>query len=466
MTAREIAWNILAAVNEHGELSHLAMAESLAGSGLSEKDRAFATRLVHGTLERMQTIDVILQRQSGRPVTKIKPAIRNLLRMSVYQLLYLERVPASAVCNEAVTLAKKRGMAGLAGFVNGVLRGIAREIEACGGQNGYPERAAEGLSEDARLCFLYSMPEWIVKLWRRDFPKADPETMMKAFLAPGYVNVRLNKSRASMAELTEALTREGAEPMPGVLANCLRLAGNGNPADSAAYRNGWFSIQDTGAVLAGNLLPLRPGMTVLDLCAAPGGKTVHAADELAALAAESGADTKYRVESRDAGEGKIASILEQADRVGLAGVTATAADATKYDPAWEAKADIVIADVPCSGLGVIGRKPDIKTKTTAEDVESLAGLQRQIVAQAVRYVRPGGYLSYSTCTVARAENEAVAEYIASLGMTPVPLAGKLPDEIREASERMGGTDGLGIQLFPEPERWEGFYIAGFRKPGA
>ena len=263
-----------------------------------------------------------------------------------------------------------------------------------------------------------------------------------------------------MEELVAELSREGAKTEPGVLDNCLRLTGSGNPAALASYRDGLFSVQDTSAVLAGNLLPLAPGMNVLDLCAAPGGKTVHAADELAALSG----DGAFAVESRDVSESKLSMIREQLERVRLDHVHCAASDASVYDPSLEAWADVVIADVPCSGLGVIGRKADIKYKTKPEDIAALAAIQRAIVRQAVRYVKPGGYLSYSTCTIARAENEDLAAFIESLGMTPVDLSEKLPAEIRESCERQGGLDGIGVQIFPESEKWDGFYIAGFRKP--
>ena len=466
MNARELTWNLLTEVNERGALSHEAFAEAMERYAPSGADRALVTRLFNGALERQETIDRVIERQTGRPVGKVKTKIRNLLRMSVYQMLFLQRVPAAAACNEAVSLAKKHGLAGLAGFVNGTLRGLDREISASGGQEGYLKVAAAAMGETERLCFLYSMPEWIVTRLREDFPKADIETILRAFLAESGVTVRLNRSRGDMETLRRALAEEGIKPGESVLDNCLRLRGAGNPAELAAYRDGLFSIQDVSAVLAGNLLPLVPGMRVLDLCAAPGGKTVHAADELAALAKEAGrpAEGAFEVESRDVGEGKLPLIREQLDRVKLPNVHCAAADASVYDPKLEAWADIVIADVPCSGLGVIGRKPDIRYKTKSEDIEALAGIQREIVRQAVRYVKPGGLLAYSTCTTARAENEDIASFIVSLGMTPVKLAEKLPADMREACERQGGLEGIGLQIFPEPERWDGFYIAEFRRP--
>ncbi len=460
MNARELVWDMLAEVNERCALSHEVHASAMAEHDPQGAERALVTQLFNGTLERQLTIDTVLARQTGREIGKIKPKIRNLLRMSVYQMLFLQRVPAAVACNEAVSLAKKRGLAGLSGFVNGTLRGLDRAITAQGGQQEYLKAAAQGMEETERLEFLYSAPKWMIELWRKDFPKTDIEAILKASLTENGINIRVNRSRCAMEELVAELSREGAKTEPGVLDNCLRLTGSGNPAALASYRDGLFSVQDTSAVLAGNLLPLAPGMNVLDLCAAPGGKTVHAADELAALSG----DGAFDVESRDVSESKLPMIREQLERVRLDHVHCAASDASVYDPSLEAWADVVIADVPCSGLGVIGRKADIKYKTKPEDIAALAAIQRAIVRQAVRYVKPGGYLSYSTCTIARAENEDLAAFIESLGMTPVDLSEKLPAEIRESCERQGGLDGIGVQIFPEPEKWDGFYIAGFRKP--
>ena len=463
MTAREIVWDALSAVNEQGKLSHTALSDALGGGDLTAEDRAFAARLLHGTLERQQTIDTVIAAAAGRPVGKIKARVLELLRMSVYQLLFLSGVPASAACNEAVKLAKRRGLSGLSGFVNGVLRGIARHIDEAGGAREYLLSEAAKMPAKEAADFLYSMPSWITELWAREFPYADIKTMAEAFLTEGTVSVRLNESRASMEDLITSLAKDGANPVPGILQNVLRIRG-GNPAAFSAYGEGWFSIQDESAVLAGNLLPLAPGMRVLDLCAAPGGKTVHAADRLTVLDRAAG-ESRSDIISRELKRNKLPAIEEALRRVGIDNVRAEAADAAEYDPALAGWADIVIADVPCSGLGVIGRKPDIKTKTRPEDIKTLAELQRRIVTQAVRYVKPGGYLAYSTCTVTRAENADMADYIAdTLGMEPVDLREQLPAVLRDSEYQAEGLTARGIQILPEADRFDGFFIAGFRKP--
>ncbi len=469
MTARELVWDMLIQVNEKDELSHHALNAALSEcdrmeAPLSEQERAFATRLFHGTLERQITIDWVIERQAKRAITKIKPKIRNLLRLSVYQLLYMQKIPGAAACNEAVELAKKHKLNGLAGFVNGVLRGLEREITACGGQTEFLRAMSSDMTETERLCFLYSMPVWLVTYWRNTFPKVNPETMMTAFLQDGNVTVRCNKSRGTVTELMKRLAEEGAAPTQGILPNCIRLTGSGNPAGLSSYRDGLFSIQDQSAILAGNVLPLQAGMNVLDLCAAPGGKTIHAADELTVLEAERNSDEDpYQIISRDVKEQKLAKIREHAERVHLEGIVCDAKDAAEYDEMLSEWADLVIADVPCSGLGVIGRKPDIKMKTELEDIRSLAEIQKKIVTQAIRYLKPGGYLAYSTCTVTAEENREMSAFIQSLGLKPVDLRGLLPKELRKSGYQKSGQAADGIQIFPEPDKWDGFYIAGFRK---
>ncbi len=453
MTARELTLEMLMQVNEEERLSHQVIHRTLSQHPeLSEADRAFATRMFHGTLERQLTLDWILERQTGRPVQKLKARIRNLLRMSGYQILFLQQVPNSAVCNEAVKLVKKRGMAGLSGFVNGVLRALTRNVEASGSTEAYLQTVAEDLTETERLCFLYSMPVWLVTYWQKLYPKSVVERMLPAFLEESPVTVRWNASRGTMEELKERLNSEGVEWSPAVYAdNALRLSFRGSVSRLQAYREGRCSVQDESSILAGKLLPLKKDMLVLDLCAAPGGKALHAADTLALLGGG-------RVLARDVSEAKVAMIREQGKRLGLSNLQCQVWDARRPDPVLAGKADLVIADLPCSGIGVIGRKPDIKWKTEFDDVLSLASLQREILSTAVSYVKPGGYLCYSTCTVTKEENGDNVEYLKRLGMEPVSVSERLPKELVCAE-----TDRGMLTLLPGIRKTDGFFAALLRK---
>lgn len=447
MNAREFALRLLQKVNEEQVLSHEAL-NALEQSGLEPRDRALATKLVHGTLERQLTADWILGNKTGKPVSKMKPVIRNILRLGVYQLLFLTQIPAAAVCNESVKLAKKNGLAGLAGFVNGVLRGIARDIEAAGSREQCLMHYADAYSGNERFSFLYSVPEELVSYYRTNYP-SEAEDMFAAFLSEQGTAIRFNKSRGSMEGLKEALTKEGIPFREGLLPNTLRLLKSGSPADAQAFQKGLFSIQDESSALAGNVIPLKKGMKVLDLCAAPGGKTVHAADELAALGGGS-------VTARDLSAEKVERIREHAERIGLHNITLEKRDATVYDDTMCEACDVVLADLPCSGLGVIGRKPDIKWKTSLADVRTLAGLQRDILNNAVRYVKPGGYLCYSTCTVTKEENDQNCDVLESLGFVPYDVTDAIPKPLRVRYHN--GR----LQLFPQ-DGTDGFFIAVMQK---
>lgn len=447
MNAREFALKLLLKINEEQVLSHEAL-KALEQSGLEARDRSLVNKLVHGTLERQLSIDRILEKKTKKSVSKMKPLIRNDLRLSVYQLLFLTQIPASAVCNEAVKLAKKNGFTGLSGFVNGVLRSIVRDIEAAGSQKQCFVRYAEAYSGTERIAFACSMPEELVSYYQKQYP-AEAEAMFEAFLKEQGTAIRLNKSRGGMDALKEALTVEGIPFRDGFLSNTLRILKSGSPAGTETFKKGLFSIQDESSALAGNVIPLKAGMKVLDLCAAPGGKTVHVADELAVLGGGS-------VTARDISPEKVERIREQVLRVGLTNVTCEKRDASVYDPEQSEAYDVVLADLPCSGLGVIGRKPDIKWKTGLSDIKALAEIQRAILKNAVHYVKPGGFLCYSTCTVTKEENGDNCDYIETLGLKPyeVPETVLGPFRNRYVNGR--------LQLFPQ-DGTDGFFIALFQK---
>ncbi len=451
MTGRELAYQMLLQVNEHEELSHNVMNSAFAKYELSDVERGFATRLFHGTLERQLTIDWILEHQAHRPMCKVKPKVRNILRMSAYQLLFLQQVPPSAVCNEAVKLTKKVGMSGLSGFVNGVLRSLSREIQQAGGQQEYLQGFAQDMTETEKLCFLHSMPVWLVSYWRGKLSEERLESMLPAFLEEGDVTIRWNRSKGSLQELKASLREEGVEYREGALPNTLHVQLNQRLTELRAFREGLFCVQDESSAFAGNVLPLEAGMKVLDVCAAPGGKAIHAADELLSLGGG-------EVEARDLRDNKAEKIRENLRHLHIDNVTCVVKDATVMDESKREWADIVIADLPCSGLGVIGRKPDIKWKTSYEDILSLASIQRKILRHAITYVKPGGYLCYSTCTITHFENEEMCEYIRALGLRQVSLAEQLPDAL-DADLTPSGA----IQIFPGKARADGFFVALFRK---
>jgi len=434
---REIVLDILMEILEKGGYSHVAVKKALDKYQYLEKqDRAFITRVAEGTVEYRITIDAVLDRCSKVPVEKMKPVVRSILRMSVYQLLWMDRVPDSAVCNEAVKLAKRRRFAGLSGYVNGVLRAVSRQKDSF---------RFEDWSRK------YSMPQWLIDRWQKQYPDEVVEGMLRAFLEDAPTPVRCNEHLAGVEEIMDSLAAEGAEAKRNPLsAHGLLLKKYDYLEKLTAFQKGWIQVQDASSGFVGELADLKPGETVLDVCGAPGGKGLHMAELLKGTGL---------VVIRDLSEAKISLVEENRMRAGYENVRTEVWDARVADPAWKEKADVVLADLPCSGLGIIGKKPDIKYQASEEKIRELVRLQREILAVAATYVKPGGRLIYSTCTVSREENEDQREWILKeLPFLPVDISGKLGDAVREPSMKEGY-----VQLLPGKYPCDGFFIAVYQK---
>lgn len=383
INTRALALEMLMAINEEGQYSHLVLRDVLDKyQYLSKQERAFLTRLTEGTVERRITLDYVIDQFSKTKVCKMKPLIRNLLRMSVYQMMYMNAVPDAAVCNEAVKLAKKRGFSGLSGFVNGVLRSVSR---------GWSEVSFP--NEQVR----YSIPEWMISEWMDDYGKEKTNEILEAFSKETKLTVRTNCKRCTPEELCKMLAKEGVktEPIPG-LSYAFALSGVDYLAGLSAFEQGLFYVQDVSSMMVAETAAPKQGDYVIDVCAAPGGKSTHMAELL---------NGTGMVEARDLTEYKVELIEENRIRHGLDNMRSVQMDATVEDPKSHRKADVLVCDLPCSGLGVIGRKTDIRYKMTEEKAHDLATLQRQILSVVYDYVKPGGTLLYSTCTIRREENE-------------------------------------------------------------
>ncbi len=390
VNVREIVLDMLLDITREGKYSHLVLQQTLSKyQYLDKQQRSFLSRVTHGTVEHMIELDYIINSYSKTPVKKMKPLIRNLLRMSVYQLKYMDAVPDSAVCNEAVKLANKRGFSQLKGFVNGVLRNIARNI----GEIEYPD-----------LSVKYSMPQWIVAMWEKEYGKARTEEILQAFYQEARTCIRTNLSRISGAELRLRLEKEGVTvyPVPEV-DYAFFIDDYDYLMALPSFQKGLFYVQDISSMMVAERAGIQPGDICLDVCAAPGGKSLHMAELLQGTG---------KVEARDVSDYKVGFINENIVKSGLNNITAKKWDATIPDPEWTEKADIVIADLPCSGLGVIGKKPDIKLHATPESLQELAVLQQSILQVVCAYVKPGGRMVFSTCTINRQENEEnVAKFL-------------------------------------------------------
>ncbi len=383
---------------ENGQMCHKVIGSALKKyQYLDKADRSFISRLSLGVIERRIELDYIINQFSSTKTDRQKPVIRNILRMGVYQLKYMDKIPASAACNEAVKLAEKKGFRNLKGFVNGVLRNIARNMSDIT----YPDASKDIVKY---LSVTYSMPDWIVKMWLDAYGADKVETMLKALSGDRYTFIRCNTQKVTPDRLIEILKSENvkAARAADVLEKsrytipdyALVLEDYDYLESLESFNSGLFWVQDISSMLAAGDV-ISDTAKCLDVCAAPGGKSLNAA-----MLAHSGS-----VKSRDINEIKISFIDDNVRRLGVTNITTDVWDATVKDVDSVGKYDVVIADLPCSGLGIMGRKPDIRYNVSEESLKSLSKLQRDILTAASEYVKVGGVLIYSTCTLDRFENE-------------------------------------------------------------
>lgn len=441
---RELLAEMLLEVDQEERYSHLVLRETLEKyQFLPKQDRAFITRVFEGTIENRIRIDYWINGISSVSVDRMKPMIREIIRVGVYQIIYMDNVPDSAACNEAVKLTQKKGFYNLKGFVNGVLRNISRQK----GRLPLPSREFPR----AYLSVCYSMPEWLVRRWLASYGRETTEAMLEAFLRERPTTVRCRQFCTDQKETEKMLTDQGVTVRPAPWLPYARYISGFNYIPALyAFREGRIQVQDVSSMLVGELAAPKSGDRVLDMCAAPGGKGLHVADMLKG--------TGF-VEARDLTEYKVGLIEENIDRAGVINMAARRQDATIPDRKSVKAFDIVLADLPCSGLGVIGKKTDIKYRVTPDRIRELVQLQRQMLHNAADYVKPGGVLVYSTCTICEEENEEnVQWFLAHYPFTAESLEEYLPEELKDEDTGQGY-----IQLLPGIHGADGFFIARLRK---
>jgi 16S rRNA (cytosine967-C5)-methyltransferase len=427
---RELVLETLLSVEKGESYSHKALSALLDKyQYLSKQERSFITRVTLGTLERRIELDYIIDWFSKVKVKKMKPVIRCILRMGVYQLKYMDSVPDSAVCNEAVKLAGKKGFVSLKGFVNGVLRSISRNLP----EVSYPSEEEKPIEAVSIRC---SIPQWILRQWREDYGWEKTKSMAESFLNQERTTIRVNTMMTDREKLIDDLKKQGIQAEKLVFRDYpdfkqgLYIWEYDYLLKIKEFAQGQFYVQDVSSMLPVWFLNPKEGDFVVDVCAAPGGKSIHAAQLMQGLGV---------VEARDLTDYKVGLIEENIARARLKNVKAVKWDALILDESLVGKADGVIADLPCSGLGVLKKKPDIRYRMTREQQEELSRLQRQILSNACQYVKPGGTLLYSTCTVNKIENEDNTAWFLQNHR-----------EFSLAKER---------QIFPGESCGDGFYLA-------
>ncbi len=464
---RELVLSILMEYDRDGKKKPSLLKDSLEKYDyLETRDKAFIKRVVEGCLERQTQIDYIIDQFSKTKTPKMQPLIRNIIRMGTYQIMFMDQVPDSAACNEAVKLASKHKFDGLKGFVNGVLRNISRNKENIK----YPDKNInDGITY---LSVFYSTPEWLCKMWVKEYGFERTEGILKFFLQARPTTIRLNipslESRNPKKEIDKViedylneLSDAGAQVKRNrILPYALDLEKTDNIKFLPGFDEGRFAVQDVSSMLVAEIAEVSKGQTVVDVCAAPGGKTTHAAEKVG----KSG-----RVLSRDVSDRKCELILENAERLGFSNVEVKVNDARIHDGNLGDMADVLYLDVPCSGLGIIGRKSDIKLNVTPKSIEELETLQWKIVKASWDYVKKNGTLIYSTCTVNKDENQKMVERICrEFPFETVDISEKVA-EIFKNFEGLDTSDMIKtakkgyIQLLPGEFGTDGFFIAKLRR---
>lgn len=439
-SARQAAFEALLKIQREGAYSNLVVDAALKeNSHFEDRDKAFFSNLVYGTLDRLILIDYNLSLYLNQPVRKLKPELHTILRLGTYQLLFLDKVPSRAAVNESVNLAKVNKSAFAASLVNAVLRRVA--------ENGL--KLPEGAETDPDyLAIKYSCPEWLISLWIEAYGFDNAIALAEKALEAAPVVVKVNTLKTTADDLIWKLAEEGvvAEKVCK-FPDSLVLNNTGAVEDLLAYQEGLFHAQDFASQICCRAVDAKPGETVFDLCSAPGGKTFTIAE---------GMNNTGIVRAFDVYQSRVDLIKSGAKRLGLDNVYTYLSDASIFNENY-GKADKVLCDVPCSGLGIIRRKPEIRFKKTA-DIDNLPELQYRILCNAVKYLRDGGRLVYSTCTLNPKENDEVCDRF--LAEHSDFEAVEIMPELRRYSE-----NDKYLTLMPHIHSTDGFFVAAFRKIG-
>lgn len=433
-TARDVALRALVACEKQGAWSDGFLKKEIGGAGLDGRDAALATRLCFGVQQNRMLLDFWLSGLSKVVLDKMEPAVRSVLRLGAYQIMLLDRVPDHAAVNQAVEQARRNSRNPRStGLVNGVLRSLIR-------QKGE-------LPQPPDLSTKYSHPQWLVDAFSRRLPPEEVEALLAADNSEPPTCIQINTCKVQTPVAADALRQEGmtvqAHPW---LPDCLLLQGTGNLEQSTAFRSGWFYVQDAAARLAVLAADPKPGMDVLDACAAPGGKSFAVAIAMG---------NQGQVTSCDIHPHKQVLIQRGADRLGLNIIRTEVLDGKACKEDFLDRFDLVIADVPCSGLGIIRKKPDIRYKDP-KPLEGLPKVQRAILENVSRYVRPGGVLLYATCTLLERENEAIVRVFIEKQKHFTLEKFQLPAPFGVCQEGM-------VTCWPHRHGTDGFFFAKLRR---
>ncbi len=439
---RRVAINILVDIEEDRAFSNIAINKYLKKNEVSSLDRRFISQLVYGVLENKLYLDYIIQNFSKTKLHKIETEILNILRLGLYQIIFLEKVPNSAAVNESVKIAKKMNYR-LSGFVNGILRNYVRN------QNKV-KLPSYDKNPNQHLSIKYSHPEWLVSKWVNDYGIDFTKELLKANNSSPHLTIRVNTLKTTREALIEELNSEDVVCRKGDFANeAIVIESMKSRLDHLkAFNKGLFQVQDESSMLVSQVLNPMEGEFVIDVCSAPGGKSTHIAELM---------KNKGRILSRDIHDHKLDIIRENSNRLGTSIIETERFDATTLDERLLGKADKVLVDAPCSGLGIIRRKPEIRYFKESKDITELSKLQLQILNVSSKYVKVGGAIVYSTCTIQDEENANVVKKFLDQNdkFTLIDINKSLPEEIR-SNESF-------LQLYPHTSKTDGFFICKIKR---
>jgi len=441
--ARDAAVRIVYKVLREGAYSNIAIREVLDESGLFRLDKALVTEIVNGTLRNLTRIDWIKSQFIKK--NKIEPWIEDIIRCGIYQLLFLTKIPDSAVCNESAELARKHGHEGTVKFVNGVLRNISRNKEVLQ----YPDKDKDAVRY---LSVFYSHPEWMVEKWVKDYGREFTKELLKANNETPPFTIRCNNLKINRQELMDILAEENIECVAGKFnPEAIYIRGTSAISDKDSFKKGYYQVQDESSMLVAHITDPKPGEVILDMCSAPGGKTTHIGELM---------KNEGEIIARDVHMHKLKLVEENCARLGINIVKTELYNATLLDGGSIEKFDKVLLDAPCSGLGVIRRKPDLRWKKEPDNFRELAKLQKNMLELASKYVKPGGKLIYSTCTVNKTENiEVVKDFLfRNRQFKMKSLIDLIPEELACESAKEGY-----LELFPSTHGTDGFFIIKMEK---
>ncbi|WP_062048610.1 16S rRNA (cytosine(967)-C(5))-methyltransferase RsmB [Bacillus sp. JCM 19034] len=442
---REVALDALLQVEKEQAYSNLLLNQLVKKNEFSKRDVGLLTEIVYGTIQRKNTLDYFLSPFVKNGFESIEQWVHVLLRLSVYQMLYLDRVPERAIIHEAVMIASRRGHEGISGMVNGVLRSVQRQ-----GQPSFETIK----NEKKRMSLELSFPKWLVSRWIDQYGEKDAKAICQVSNQPPSVTIRVNRLKATVEEVIERLRDEGMDVERGHLSPDAIIVHSGHVLSSNLYKEGYMTIQDESSMLVARALDVQDNMHIVDACAAPGGKSTHIAERM---------NNNGQLYSLDLHKHKMHLIEEQANRLGLTCIKTKALDARlSGDYLQGEQFDRVLVDAPCSGLGVIRRKPDIKWSKKPTDISAIQSIQQELITVLSKHVKKDGKLLYSTCTIDKEENEGTVENFLKehpqfeLDRT---LSSRLPKKLVEFGRYSPGM----VTILPQDFLTDGFFIACFNK---